>query len=670
MRRGAGIFLFIALSLAAACNIWNGPQDTDELPPAAAPTGLKLISVSGKTALSWDDVAGATRYSIYRSENDGPYTRVASFTPPPASWTIPDTGGAEDYRYRVSVTTASGSESSLSQALSLKTWQPAARILVESSNAYITWNSVANAADYRVYQYSGSDPDNGTFDPLPGTISSDSSGTVFRYDTPVTLSPTYYYKVVTINFDGNEGTSSAYICTVPRNGKVLFSSTKKSLTLSWDMVPGARAYNLYRDTNHNPYPSSLIVADIVLNEYEDKDTSLTPGTPYYYQVAAVFPDGVGSHESPESPEFSGFTLPASPAVSAAFNLSEKQVTLSWTPVPLPSPLSAEISYNIYYSKNGTGQYTLINQQPYQSSISYTHTAVDPEIRHFYKVFTVHNEGEIDSGTLISSPPSPTGISATPVSGSNIGLSWGPVPGATLYKIYHSTDGTAYALEDEDTAPTYSHAETPAMTHYYRISTVIGTFEGPRSQPVSTPNAPAGIKATPYSDTIELNWASEPGAASYNIYSSPNGVTYTLLGSPTPPTALSYPDPGLNPAEPHYYKISTVIAGFEGAQSQRVLVPRAPASASIMATPVSSSSIALNWSLVSDATSYKIYHSIDGTTYTLLGSSTSPAYTHTGLSTATTHHYKISSVISIVSNDEVVSSTEGLQSPSVSAVTLP
>ncbi|MDR1179453.1 MAG: fibronectin type III domain-containing protein, partial [Spirochaetales bacterium] len=327
MRRGTGIFLFIALSLAAACNIWDGPQDTDELPPSAAPTGLKLIQVSGKPALSWDNVAGATRYSIYRSENDGPYTRVASFTPPPASWTIPDTGGDRDYRYRVSVTTASSSESSLSQAVSLKTWQPVARILIESSVAYITWNSVANAMDYRVYHYNGSDPDNGTFVLQSGTISSDPSGTVFRYDTQATLSSADYYKVVTINFDGKEGISSVYLCTVPRNGKVL-STQEDSLTLSWDMVPGAKAYNLYWSTTSGVYPPLQITKDILTNVYTHTDTDpnpavdmpLTPGTEYFYEVSAVFDDGgVDYDESPaRSPEFSGFTLPGPPAVSAVF----------------------------------------------------------------------------------------------------------------------------------------------------------------------------------------------------------------------------------------------------------------------------------------------------------------------------------------------------------------
>lgn len=65
--------------------------------------------------------------------------------------------------------------------------------------------------------------------------------------------------------------------------------------LSWDIQAGATTYSVQRSTDGVTY---AVLATIAPNSY--LDTTVTPGTQYYYQVASVNGSGTSSYTSPQA----------------------------------------------------------------------------------------------------------------------------------------------------------------------------------------------------------------------------------------------------------------------------------------------------------------------------------------------------------------------------------
>src|SRR5207249_626708 len=127
-------------------------------------------------------------------------------------------------------------------------------------------------------------------------------------------------------------------------------------------------------------------------------------------------------------------------------------------------------------------------------------------------------------TPITSPSPPTGLAATAVSSSQIGLTWtAPTDngGAVItgYKIERSTDGgttwTTLVANTGSTSTAYSDIGLAHTTAYtYRVSAINSV--GPGSPPATAssttlavaPSSPTGLTATASSSSsqINLSWA--------------------------------------------------------------------------------------------------------------------------------------------------------------------
>jgi tetratricopeptide (TPR) repeat protein len=89
---------------------------------------------------------------------------------------------------------------------------------------------------------------------------------------------------------------------------------------------------------------------------------------------------------------------------------------------------------------------------------------------------------------ITLPASPSGLTATPVSASQINLSWNSVTGASSYNVYRSTSQVGpYSKINNCTANSYIDSGLTANTSYwYRISAVNNAGEGNFSISVGAP----------------------------------------------------------------------------------------------------------------------------------------------------------------------------------------
>jgi len=160
--------------------------------------------------------------------------------------------------------------------------------------------------------------------------------------------------------------------------------------------------------------------------------------------------------------------------------------------------------------------------------------------------------------------------------------------------------------------------------------------------------PPNISASGISySSIKITWDAVPEASGYKIYrSSEASSNYALI---TTCTGNSYTDTGLSPSTVYYYKVSTLGINGESEQSNPISAetleaPPIPVPFGLSATSLSSNSIQVSWTAVSEATGYRIYRSDwESGSYALVGTNSTTSYTNTGLSPLTLYYYKVSTV---------------------------
>lgn len=144
---------------------------------------------------------------------------------------------------------------------------------------------------------------------------------------------------------------------------------------------------------------------------------------------------------------------------------------------------------------------------------------------------------------------------------------------------------------------------------------------------TAPSAPTGINAEVIGINIKVSWNSVSNADEYSVYWSSNGADYTDFAT-TSDTYVFDSDPAYN----NYYKVKAINSYGESAFSPAVhciyspggggTAPSAPTGVSAEAI---GSQIKVTWNSVSDADSYKVYWSGDGSTFTYEVGSTSNTF---------------------------------------------
>ena len=188
------------------------------------------------------------------------------------------------------------------------------------------------------------------------------------------------------------------------------------------------SYNVYRGTSASN-EGTVAIGSTTLTSYSD--TTANAGTTYYYKVAAVNGTGTGA----QSGESSALTIPAMPTGLGATPISATQINLSWT-----TPGGTVTSYNVYRGTSAGGEGTTAIGST--TLTSYSDTTASAGTTYYYKVAAVNGTGtgaQSGESSALTIPAMPTGLGATPISATQINLSW-TTPGGTVtsYNVYRST----------------------------------------------------------------------------------------------------------------------------------------------------------------------------------------------------------------------------------------
>lgn len=316
--------------------------------------------------------------------------------------------------------------------------------------------------------------------------------------------------------------------------------------LSWNTVPGAAKYWIYRSTdgkNFKYYDSTKSTG------YTNNSTNI--GTTYYYKIKAVDSSGTTTDYS---------AVKSIKCTTAAPSLSISRVNgkpkLSWKAV------SGATKYWIYRSADGK------NFKYYDSTTktSYTNSGAASGTKYYYKVkavATVNGKSVASSysyaKSLVCTPATPN-VSITSANGKPK-LSWNAVNGATKYWVYRSTDGKNFKYYDSTTKTTYTNNSTTVGTrYYYKVKAVVvnnGTsyasaFSSAKSMVVRT--AAPTLKTAAPEGTPSLSWNAVNGATKYWVYRSTDGKEFKYYDSTT---KTAYTNKSVDAGKTYYYKVKAV-----------------------------------------------------------------------------------------------------------------
>lgn len=311
----------------------SGTYPGDPLP--ASPTGLTASDGASTAAilLAWDAVPSVDGYRVYRGlESDG---SDALLLASPSATTHDDDTSVAGTIYWYFVRARSGLlESPLSTGDSgwrqrLPPDPPASVTATDDSphSIRVSWPAAGGAQSYRISRNAAN--------AFIGATVMDTTTALSWHDTTTAVNDPYFYFVEAVNTGGASapvaspapGVRTPLPPGTPTGLSASDGSSSAVTLLTWNAVPGATGYRLYRSTNDliAGAPEIAVVGETTSHS----DTAGAAGTAYWYFVRAILPGG----DSASSHFDTGFRTAAPPSVpgpiSATPGTNVDGVLVSW-----------------------------------------------------------------------------------------------------------------------------------------------------------------------------------------------------------------------------------------------------------------------------------------------------------------------------------------------------
>ena len=412
---------------------------------------------------------------------------------------------------------------------------------------------------------------------------------IFRNNVQVGASPTnsfsdaglapktsYAYKISAYDASGHESSQSSVVSvltladttkpTVPEglsSGEITMSEINLNWGASTDNV-SVTGYNIYRNGN------KVGTSDTTTCH----DSGLVPETTYTYKISAY--DAAGN-ESGQSTSIAPKTSSDSQAPTAPNNVNAQavsmtQINLTWN---ASTDNVAVAGYNIHRNGNkiGTSTSTSYNDTGLSASTSYTYKISAYDAKNNESAESSSAQATTNSDT--QKPTVPAGLTATPISMTEIDLSWSASAdnvGAAGYKIFRNGTqiGTATTVSYKDSGLVKSTSYSYAVVSYDAAgnqSAQTPAVVAATLADTQKPTVPGNLTATPVSmSEINLSWSASTdntGIAGYNVYR--NGEKIKTMEE------ITFKDSGLVQNTAYRYSVSAIDGdGNESDQTAEVL----------------------------------------------------------------------------------------------------
>ncbi len=544
----------------------------------AAPTGLSTSGIT-QTAitLSWTKSAGATGYKL--QVDSGTVATLGDV----ATYEFTGLSANTGYTLKVIASNSGGDSTAATVSASTLPNAPAAPTGLTTSGITqtaitLSWTKSAGATSYKVRVGT-----TGAFTLL---------GDVATYTfTSLTANTGYTLQVVASNSGGDSSIvqTSASTNNVPPppapsapTGLATSGITQTSITLTWTKSGGATGYKVQADSG-----TVTTLGDVATYTF----SSLSAGTSYTLKVIATNAGGDSAAAS-----VSASTLLNAPTGLSTSGITQTAITLSWT------KSAGATGYKVQVDSGAVATLGDV--------ATHTFSGLSANTQYTLKVIATNADGDsaaasVSASTLPNAPSAATGLSTSGITQTAITLNWTKSTGATGYKVQVDS-GTVATLGD---VATYTFSSLTAGTTYTLkvIASNAGGDSAAASISASTlPNAPTGLTTSGITQTaITLNWSKSSGATSYDVKLS-TANSWTALGD-----VATYTFSGLSANTQYTLQVRAKNSGgasTSASASARTLAAQPAALASptsVTTSGITQTSITLNWSKSSGATSYEV-----------------------------------------------------------------
>jgi len=443
----------------------------------AAPTVTATPGV-GSIDLSWNDIALADFYDVYRSTHPNA-EEVYAVGVATASFSDPAVSDGTTYYYKVAAANGDGQGNLSSEANAtgggVVPTTPTLTVQAGDSSATLNWSFTGSAVTINIYR--GTDPGKETLiqSGYPG------SSTSF-FNSGLSNFTTYYYYITAVNVSESNPSNEVSVRPgiTPMVAPPLAAvAGDNQVTLTWSAIPVANTYHIWRSTRPNAEEVYLADASATTSFVD----GVANGTTYYYKVAGNNADGQGvlSNEASGTPGSSG-----PPPSLLAVSPGNGSATLNW------NYNGAAVTFNIYRSTT-TGEETLYRTNHAGFFTTFFDSGLANGTTYFYKMTAVNSDSEgtqsleasVTPGTAQLAPPL---LEAVPGAGM-VTLSWSGVPLATSYNINRGgrpSSEELYRVGVTDT--TFNDTGVVAgLTYFYTVNAVNANGQGQASnEAIATP----------------------------------------------------------------------------------------------------------------------------------------------------------------------------------------
>jgi len=526
----------------------------------AIPELTVAAGTTGKPSLSWNKIAGAKKYEIWRSVDGATFKRLTTTTK--ITYTDSKAPNGSRCAYQVkALGSKSAYHSAFSQPDSCDVTCAAPTLTVKIDKATgkpsLSWKKVTGAKGYGIYR-----SENG------GEYAYLTTVTALSFlDEATRADRQYSYYIKTAGkeaaFDSVASTAKTVTVTVGTAKPAGTVNAAGKVVIAWEAVEDAAAYQIYRSAKSSSGYKRLETVEAL--SYTDE--SVATGKTYYYKIVVV---GHNS-ESAMSSYVKIAGACAQPQISSiGFNQDSGKPVITWDKV------TGAKKYEVWRSTSRESGYQKLATV---TKTTYTDTKAEVGTFYYYKICAVGSKTSYNS--VLSNPRGCLTVCAKPVVSVKLNndfqpsLSWKAVDGAAAYEVYRATRGGSFALLATVTEPGYVDGAVQIGDLYrYQVKAVA---QSPLSNSglseqvlISIPCRAAEVDtAVGENGKPMLTWDAVEGGQGYRIYRSTKKTSGFKLQTET--AKLNYTDRNATKGKTYYYYITVVAQDTESAKSNTVKI---------------------------------------------------------------------------------------------------
>ena len=302
-----------------------------------------------------------------------------------------------------------------------------------------------------------------------------------------------------------------------------------------------------------------------------------------------------------------------------------------------------------------------------SCLSYTIKYIEESTGTVKLISSRHTGNIATSGNIVD-------LSASPISFSQVNLSWSPISGSTSYNVQYSTSPSFSGALSLVPSPSVNNASVTGLTigtlYYFRVqpvssSSVAGNWSNTATASTYTLNTPVCTASTgPIAiSQLQCSWLPITHAASYTIeYANNAGFSgATPVTNATSPYIVS----GLTAGTTLYFHVKSVASGYSSSWSAPVSATTTlPAPVCSTTSGSSNTQIVPDWDVSTGAVSYTVQYG-PGSYATEIAGITASFTTINGLNNGTTYTSRVKAVSGATSSSwtNCPDRTTGIDGPS-------